>query len=1239
MSTITQKDLEVSIEETRALQNTMVMKKYAEGSEKSYEDIIERIIRILEKWRSQGYLHPFANDSSRMTRYEYTVEELEDMKVLLRERRFIPAGSILSGCTETSKHQSLSNCYVMSIKEDSIEGIFDFMKEAARTYSYRGGTGVDISTLRPYETPVNNAAKTSTGAVSFMPLISDVNSTIGQAGRKGASLLSIKSWHPDFFRFVWCKALPDAVFPPDNMSFDKTAKALQKLDLSFVDPSVSAVLSSLAWTGKTPDVDAANISVQVTDEFMQLVDKTDLTPMVFYFPDFETDIQFYNENWHGDLDEWIRKGGKVKEYTTSRLFVTKNTVPIFDNKKILSVIVSGQEQLPQSNISQREWLNKLLETHVIFEAIFENPCAYECFNDIARAAWLRADPGVLFWTRVCDWSTFPKIDPQKLMPVCTNPCSEIPSYSGGSCLLGAHFLSTYVKDPWTPQASFDWNAYVWGCITGAKLMNFFSDLNEPLHPLQEQKDLETYAKRIGIEFTGLADMLSMLNMTYNSQEARDFVAIIMHVKAFLELQVSVELAKRNGPCPAASPLRDNGSGLRRLCESEYYKTCVQLHNVPDAAIEAIRRIQPLWVDELILELNERIQQTGLRNVAFNTVGPTGTVSILANNCSSGIEPVFALFMKRSTRVGDKGTYNICHTPVAEHLLAYMKKNNLESIDADEIKKKYSIREAHEIDYHDRIKMQATVQRYCDSSISSTVNLPNSATDDDIVEIYTEAWKAGLKGITIFRDGSLNAVLEVTSPSKSSEEVKASAALTFKKENNRATLTITALMPVIRPTEVEILSCTDISTNLAYLQSVGSITNDCPQCKSKTLSITSSSNEKGLPVIHFACSSCKFKQDVEYTEKSYTSLDPLNWPSPKYWRTSIVDERIERVKNSIGSRDVIVKTCTTQHATDKDIEAFTEKVKNGIGHRAVVIKTCATQYVTDKNIEALKHEFEYFIRSRDFSASEAVFGPKVCALLLDEPLYHFFYKHIDEIRPVVLATSEVQSLFVYVYCRNSDMIIEEGSIVFVSSSGITQVCSPVDLTEPLKKDDTVVKKDEQVTEETQPVVTYRRGEIRKMPKVAKSQRHEVYWSGHRFYIVITVDEQGCPMEIFTSNFPSDIATVDGKFNEADYQFKQSLWVGICRLISISLRGGIPVEAIIKQLNKAKSNITDIMAIIARVLQKYNGKHEQVLSRSSNTSVVEASTTIALQKCPECGEIALKMEAGCMSCTECGYSRCE
>lgn len=190
----------------------------------------------------------------------------------IKASRIIPAGSILQGLNNPDYIGSFSNCYFIPIEKDSIEGIFTTLEQTARTFSKRGGVGTDISILRPTGAPVKNAAKTSTGAVSFIPLFSKVAETIGQNGRRGALIVTMDCRHPDIMKFINAKHKPSEVF------------------------------STNKFTGETPTISAANLSIKFTDDFMRAVAKD--IDWELRFPDFEADIELYNANWDGNFDTW-----------------------------------------------------------------------------------------------------------------------------------------------------------------------------------------------------------------------------------------------------------------------------------------------------------------------------------------------------------------------------------------------------------------------------------------------------------------------------------------------------------------------------------------------------------------------------------------------------------------------------------------------------------------------------------------------------------------------------------------------------------------------------------------------------------------------------------------------------------------------------------------------------------------------------------------------------------------------
>lgn len=637
---ITREDLENSARASEALIQSVLKDKYLAEGETTYNDIVDRMMKAIED---------FSKKENGSGWKDYA--DFEGIRQMLSEQKFIPAGSILSGLGVNGNNSSLSNCYVIPIESDSLEGIYEAQSKVARTCSYRGGVGVDFTILRPKNAKVNNAAGSTSGAVSYIPAFSDVVKLIGQGEtvtydengkeirakkRRGALLASLDIRHPDIVDFIKCKAFPEQVFFKDYI------------------------------TGEYPKISGANLSVKATDEFMNCVGED--REWTFIFPDFEYDKEFYNKNWNGNYEDWEEKGGRFKTYGEMR--------------------------------------------------------ARDLFNLIAKSAHATGCPGMLFIDTIVDYCPAASLS-KELRPQTVNPCGEQPLNPWGACLLGAMNLPKFVIDPYTKNARWDEESFKESIRLATQFMNIVSDINESRHPLKEQREADKFGKRIGLEAMGLADSLSMMNLEYSKKEAIAKVRDIFETYNRFALKESQKIAKCLGCAPAFNLASKNA-------------------------------IDSFFSNEAFYDASDT---SPMRNTALLTMGPTGSISILANNCSSGIEPVFSLAYKRRTNIGGGQEFVMLHKPATDWCL-----KNLDWFGqgktVEEIKNKLNILEAHEIDYLSRLGMQESIQSYVDASISSTINLPNSATVEDVAEIYMQAFLRTLKGVTVYRDGCKRGVLEV-----------------------------------------------------------------------------------------------------------------------------------------------------------------------------------------------------------------------------------------------------------------------------------------------------------------------------------------------------------------------------------------------------------------------------------------------------------------------------------------------
>ena len=513
----------------------------------------------------------------------------KEVKELIMNKKFLFAGRILAnrGLNKFGKKVTYSNCYVVSPPEDNIESIFDTAKALARTYSYGGGCGVDIGKLRPEGSIVHNAAENTSGAVSFMNLYSTVTELIGQSGRRGALMITIPCTHPDLESFIDIKS-----------------------DLK--------------------KVTKANISIRITDKFMQAVE----------------------EHKPFQLSFTVEDTGEVIEREVD---------------------------------------------------------AYQIFCRISDMNWDYAEPGMLFWDRIEKWNLLSNTKEFKFAG--TNPCAEEPLPAGGSCLLGAINLSEYIKEE---EKEFDFEEFskdVKVCVTA---LNEVLDEGLPLHPLQEQRESVRDWRQIGLGVLGIADLLIKLEIRYGSDESVELCDQIGKVMAKNAIYRSAELAKEKGAYPKCN--------ISEVISTPYF-----IENVDEEGLK--------YVSEM----------GGLRNSQLLTIAPTGTLSTMLG-ISGGIEPIYSNFYTRKTEsLHGEDVYYKVYTPIVQK---YMLENNLSE---EEELPDYFVT-AQTLEYTERIKIQAAWQKHIDASISSTVNVPKEFTKEEVRALYFMAWKNGLKGITIFRDG-------------------------------------------------------------------------------------------------------------------------------------------------------------------------------------------------------------------------------------------------------------------------------------------------------------------------------------------------------------------------------------------------------------------------------------------------------------------------------------------------------
>ena len=346
--------------------------------------------------------------------------------------------------------------------------------------------------------------------------------------------------------------------------------------------------------------------------------------------------------------------------------------------------------------------------------------AKELFKILCENNWNYAEPGMLFWDTIEEHNMLSKDPNFKYDGV--NPCAEEPLPRGGSCLLGALNLAEFVINPFTDKAKFDMAGFKKAVKIAVRALNEVLDEGLKLHPLEEQRESVKKWRQIGTGIFGLADCLIKLGYIYGSKKANTFCEKVAKEMFKTAVLASDELGGEIGAYDAYNAEAINSSPM----------------------------IQALG-----------IETKHMRNSQLLTIAPTGSISNLLG-VSGGIEPIFANSYQRKTVSlhKDKGeVYYKVYTPI---VYEYMTKNNITN--EEDLPDQFVI--AADIKPQDRINSQAAWQKWIDASISSTVNLPEESTVEDVENIYIEAWKRGLKGITIYRAGcARDAVLSTDTKSK------------------------------------------------------------------------------------------------------------------------------------------------------------------------------------------------------------------------------------------------------------------------------------------------------------------------------------------------------------------------------------------------------------------------------------------------------------------------------------------
>ncbi|WP_448670698.1 adenosylcobalamin-dependent ribonucleoside-diphosphate reductase [Pseudoxanthomonas mexicana] len=575
-------------------------------------------------------------------------------------RGAIPAGRITSnaGAQQHKPATSTINCTVSGTIEDSMDGILDKVHEAGLTLKAGCGIGYEFSTLRPKGAFVAGAGAYTSGPMSFMDIYDKMCFTVSSAGgRRGAQMGTFEISHPDVKDFIRAK---------------REDGRLRQF----------------------------NLSLLITDGFMQAVDQDADWPLVFPV----------NIKEKGDID--LEDAAQVvwREWPTHKNYIVR-------------------------------------DDGLVACKIYGHIRARHLWDMIMVSTYDYAEPGFILIDRVNEMNNNWWCETIRA----TNPCGEQPLPPYGACLLGSVNLTTFVRDPFTDQARFDWEEYKEVVRVFTRMLDNVVEVNGLPLPQQQAEILRK--RRHGMGFLGLGSTLTMLKHKYGSAESCEFTEAIAREMAVAGWEMGLTLAKEKGPAPIMDELFTVTAAMLRQ-RPEMAKDGWKVgQEIPGKVLHAKYSRYMQRVAEVAPDLVDELAEVGSRFTHHSSIAPTGTISLsLANNASNGIEPSFAHHYSRNViREGKKSKEKV--DVYSYELLAYRELVNPKAMpfsDDPEARLPDYFIAADDISPKEHVDVQAAAQKWVDSSISKTANVPTDYPYEQFKDIYRYAHQQGLKGCTTFR---------------------------------------------------------------------------------------------------------------------------------------------------------------------------------------------------------------------------------------------------------------------------------------------------------------------------------------------------------------------------------------------------------------------------------------------------------------------------------------------------------
>lgn len=639
----------------------------------------------------------------------------------LEDFKFLPAGRIIAGAG-TGRKVTLHNCFVMDTIGDSVVDIFRNLSEAAITMQAGGGIGYDFSTIRPKGAPVRGVDADASGPLSYMEVWDAMCRTIMSAGsRRGAMMATLRCDHPDIEAFVTAKRTPGrlTMFNLSVLVTDDLMHAVEAdwdWELKFAGQIYKTIPARQLWALiMQTTYDVAEPGVIFIDQINQrnnlyycetisatnpcVVGSTRVRTRLG-LEAIETLVDSKIEIWNGY--EWSevepRETGRNQPIVTVKF---SNGAEIKCTPYHTFILKNGyRDEIRNINIGAELEYFRYPELNqetplLIVDIIDEGEIAdtVYCFNE-------------------------PKNHSALFNDVLTGNCGEQPLPPYGTCLLGSINLAAIVAEPFSTSSHLDQDLLKNTISVAVRMMDNVVEASQ--YPVERQRQEAESKRRIGLGVTGLADALAMCGLTYGSAEAVKTTRDWMRAFQAYAYEASVELAAEKGPFP--------------LFDRDQYVAGQTIQGLPHYLVKAIGK-------------------HGIRNALVTSIAPTGTISLLADNISSGIEPIFAREYKRKVLQPDGSHQTEAITDYAIRLFQHLRPG-------DPIPPQFVT--AQDLKVSEHLAMQAAVQDYIDSSISKTINVPEDYPFEDFQQIYFQAYKAGCKGCTTYRPSPARGnVLEVT----------------------------------------------------------------------------------------------------------------------------------------------------------------------------------------------------------------------------------------------------------------------------------------------------------------------------------------------------------------------------------------------------------------------------------------------------------------------------------------------